>query len=128
MSQLNWTMEHLSSLPRQLVAALLVMLACAGARGQSTAVNTPVTMHVTGLSTAMRDDLVQQATVLGLRVEFACVPAGILVVSSTQAASRSALETLVGSVLRDRNASAAVTTTTMTLEQAEQACATARNQ
>jgi hypothetical protein len=128
MSQLNWTMEQRLLLPRQLIAALLLMLAYAGARAQSPAANAPVTMQVTGLSSAMRDDLVRQASVLGLRVEFACVPAGILVVSSTNGATRGALETQVSNVLRDRSSSATVNATNMTMEQAEQACANARNQ
>lgn len=121
-------MEPIHTPLKRLLMAALLVLASGYAPAQSLPSNAPVAMRVTGFTSAMRDDLVRQAHVLGLQVEFACVPAGIILVTSTSGQARTALTEQVATVFRNRNQSTSVQEMNMTLEQAEQACANARNQ
>lgn len=121
-------MEHTLTFLKRLLMAALLVFATSFAPAPSLPSNAPVALRVTGFTSAMRDDLVRQAHVLGLQVEFACVPAGIILVTSTTGQARTALTEEVATVFRSRNQSISVQETNMTLEQAEQACANARNQ
>lgn len=108
------------------VATLLLWAAALNA--QHAPVSEHLTFVVEGLSTDQRDALVRDAGRTDqLRVVFACVPAGILVVESRNGTSRAQAELQTRALLAERSTAVRMRRTEQTLAQAEVACEQARN-
>jgi hypothetical protein len=115
-----------SNLTRGLaLTALLSFAALAKLSAQA-----PVGLHIASLTTAERDSLLREVPKNGaLRIIFACVPAGVIVIgtdgpsTSREALRAQAVQAMVPWVAEDR-----ITAGTITLHAAEQACETARDQ
>lgn len=86
--------------------------------------------HITAFTSAERDSIKQHLPAQeGLRVVFACVPAGVLVVSSDgRDASRIQLRSRIVDLLDASLAHDRIGNEELTLEAAETSCANARNQ
>ena len=85
--------------------------------------------HVDGLTSAMRDGIVQELRNSGeLRLSFACVPAGILVFESLDPLARGPVEQRSLHLLSSRTSTAQVNELAMAPAEAEAACAQVRNQ
>lgn len=107
----------------------MVLAFCANCQAQQrTPSREVVTLHVEGLTSATRDaitrDLDQAAE---MRVVFACVPAGILVIEARNGQSKAQVEERSRTLLSSRSASLRARTVDQTLAQAEAACEQARN-
>jgi hypothetical protein len=110
------------------ILCLLTAFAVNKAMAQD-AVNTTITLRIDGFTSEERDAVNEQLTKRGdARIAFACVPAGIMVIESTQAGRNAdslrlkALPGLLARLAPDR-----IAEDKMSLQQAEQLCDTARN-
>ncbi len=106
----------------------LVLLPWTGAVAQQAVSHERVTMQVEGLTSATRDALAKDLKRTDdIRLVFACVPAGILVLESRTGHSRGQLEERGRTALTARNASLRTRTIGHDLAAAEMACEQARN-
>lgn len=121
-------MKNASFLHRFVLLALL-LLPCAGAIAQQSAASPErVTLQVDGLTSATRDALTKDLQRNNeIRVVFACVPAGILVLESRSSHSKTQIEERGRTALTARNTSLRARTIGHDLAAAELACEQARN-
>lgn len=86
-----------------------------------------LTLHIEGLTSATRDALVKETT-LGneLRIVFACVPAGIIVLESPSGLRKAQIEQRSHTLLNARSATLRTHILEHSLAQAEAACEQAR--
>ena len=106
----------------------MLVLAQAALRAQSPLANA-VTFQVNGLTAAHRDAIIQEVTSRGdLRVAYACVPAGILVLEPNGAAMRGSLRSNAEAVLDQQFGRQAYSQLPIDRQQAEAQCAAVRNQ
>lgn len=121
------TMKNAPFLHRFVLFAL-VLLPWTGAVAQQAVSHERVTMQVEGLTSATRDALAKDLKRTDeIRLVFACVPAGILVLESRTGHSRGQLEERGRTALTARNASLRTRTIGHDLAAAEMACEQARN-
>lgn len=108
--------------------ALALGLGAACQAQQRTTSHEVVTLHVEGLTSATRDAITRD---LGqaddVRVVFACVPAGIIVLEARNGQTKAQVEERSRTLLTSRSTSLRPRTVDQTLAQAEAACEQARN-
>lgn len=80
-----------------------------------------------GLDSTMRDAMVADLGTQGLKLAFACVPAGILVMEQTPGRTPGELSTTSITALEKHVRSKDITVLPISLQEAEQQCAQARN-
>lgn len=110
------------------LALCLCALCTMHAQAQSPIVRGEYALRITGLTSELRDALTRDLDRSGeARVVFACVPAGILVVADTRDRSSELLIETIQEVLDQRDRNVLVEPLSWTIQQAEFACANARN-
>jgi hypothetical protein len=87
----------------------------------------PVILHVEGLTASKRDLVKQEMEAQGdLRMSYACVPAGILILEPVPGRSVGDLRTQVAPIIRRHVPAGRSTELTITIQQAEDRCAQVR--
>ncbi|MBL7951335.1 MAG: hypothetical protein JNM62_06405 [Flavobacteriales bacterium] len=87
-----------------------------------------MTLHVEGLTSATRDAITSDLHQAGdLRVVFACVPAGVIVLEARNGQNKAQIEERTRILLSQRAAHLRARTMDQSLAQAEAACEQARN-
>ena len=127
---LAWRKFEKNSMRSTLTRGLaLIGLLCIAALARLSA-QAPVGLHITALTTTERDSLMRELPRTSqLKVVFACVPAGVIVIGTDGPnISREALRTLAVQALEPLVAKDRITEGAITLHAAEQACETARDQ
>lgn len=113
---------------RALALWAMLVLTQVGLRAQSPAPNA-VTYQVNGLTAAHRDAISQDLAARGdLRIAYACVPAGILVLEPNGTTMRGSLRPNAEAVLDQQFGRQAYALLPIDRQQAEAQCATVRNQ
>lgn len=98
------------------------------AQAQSQLAGVERVLRVASLTADMRDELNRELARTGQgRMTYACVPAGIIVIADTQARSEEQVIDVVEGILRQRSHEPQVEAPHWSIQQAEQACANARN-
>jgi hypothetical protein len=121
-------MKHLMTIQAIVITAIL-SLSCPSAHAQlPQGEGTPTVLRVKGLDPATRDAVVAElALSQGLRLSYACVPAGILVFEQDSRSSATGLRTRTMEVVEKHARSKDITVLPISLSEAEQQCAQARN-
>ncbi len=120
-------MKYLFHLPAVLLA-LLMCTAQLPAKAQGPATDSERTvLKVKGLDHAMRDALKVELEGTGLRLAYACVPAGILVLESDQLGTSAAVLSRSLSAMEKHSRSKDISVLPISLQEAESQCAQARN-
>lgn len=108
--------------------AVVLALGAACFAQQRTDQREVVTFQVEGLTSATRDELTRDlAQANDVRMVFACVPAGIIVLEGRNGQSRTQVEDRTRSLLSSRASNLRARTVDQSLAQAENACEQARN-
>jgi len=112
-----------------LAVAAAILLSSIEAQGQSGSQgHRTYAVQVEGLTTQDRDALTRSlAAEPGLKLVFACVPAGLLVFEATEGGPRSMAKERSLPVMRARIHAARITEVDHGLSEAEEACAQQRN-
>ncbi|MEZ4739010.1 MAG: hypothetical protein R2818_06545 [Flavobacteriales bacterium] len=109
------------------IIAIVFLQTMAFAQGPST--QREMVLQVRGLTSEMRDGLANELQREGhYRIAFACVPAGIILLESTDATRRVDQQADLMPVVHRRIDPSAIRSTNMLRRDAEAACAEARNQ
>lgn len=112
-----------------LAAAAAILLSTAEANGQSAPQNRRTyAVQVEGLTAQDRDAVTRSLAIEpGLKLVFACVPAGLLVFEATEGGTRAMAKDRSLPLMRARIPSARITEVDHGLQEAEEACAQQRN-
>ena len=115
-------------LRRALSIAALAFATMQTANAQSSIqAQAPVILHVEGLTASKRDLINQELEAQGdLRIRYACVPAGILILEPVPGRSISDPQAQVAPIIRRHAPAGRSTELTITIQQAEDRCAQVR--
>jgi len=120
-------MKHFLYLPAAIITLLLCLAHDPCAAQGPTSENGRTVVRVKGLDSRMRDAVVTELGTQGLRLAYACVPAGILVLEEdARTASGTVLTTSLSAIEKHVRAKD-ITVLPISLQDAEQQCAQARN-
>jgi hypothetical protein len=121
-------MKHLLSIQAAVFATLLSLSALTALAQAPQGEGESTVLRVKGLDSATRDAVVAElALSQGLRLTYACVPAGILVFQRENTVTASSMRTRSMEAVEKHARSKDITVLSISLSEAEQQCAQARN-
>lgn len=120
-------MKHFLYLPAAMIALLLCLAQNPCAAQGPTSNSGRTVVRVKGLDSTMRDAVVAELGAQGMRLAFACVPAGILVLEEDARTASGTVLTTSLSAIEKHVRTKDITVLPISLQEAEQQCAQARN-